>query len=411
MMSKTLLFCLFALTLLSFSASANDFEQYLSNQNQAYLKTDDLFEKEKASQDREFAKYRKKILNAYSRYKQQIAQYWGKNNTVISDQRRWAEYHDHMKQRQVVDFENGKVKVEVLLDKNEANNAELVQKKLKNAIVLTVTKAADQRSIFEIANAPVTEEPVSSHNSPVLEGQVKLKNGQLVNTTNARAFAEEVTQNSLSLKSQKGNDGVDRVVATSRFNLVPNHIRLRAERFKVPVKKYAKKYVVSQNLIYAVIETESFFNPTARSNVPAFGLMQLVPYYGAREAYRFVHQEDHIPTDHYLYNPENNIQLGSAYLHVLYFTQMNEIKNEKARLWCSIAAYNTGPTNVYSAVIGKFNRSQFRKYAHWKARAVKELNKMDAEQVYELLRNKLPFQETRRYIKKVRSRMGKYSSM
>ena len=410
-MSRIISFCFITLILLSISANANEFEQYLSNQNQAYLKTDDLFETEKAKQSREFEKYRKKILTAYRLYKLKIAKYWGKNNTVISDRRQWAEYDDDMKQRQVVDFKTGKVKVEILLDKHETGNTALIQKKLKKAIVLTVTKAADQRSILEIAKSPAAKKVVQSKNSPVLEGQVKLQNGELVNSVNAQAFADEVTKKSLSIKSQQGDDGVERVIATSRFNLVPNHIRLRAERFKSSVKKYAKKYTVSQNLVYAVIETESFFNPTARSNVPAFGLMQLVPYYGAREAYHFVHKTDHIPSDHYLYDPDNNIQLGSAYLHILYFTQMNEIKDNKARLWCSIAAYNTGPTNVYSAVIGKYKRSHFRKYAYWKAKAVKELNKMDADQVYQLLRQKLPFKETRSYIKKVRSRMGKYSSM
>jgi membrane-bound lytic murein transglycosylase C len=160
-----------------------------------------------------------------------------------------------------------------------------------------------------------------------------------------------------------------------------------------------------------VIETESFFNPAARSSAPAFGLMQLVPHYGAREAYRFVHKQDKIPTDAYLYNAKNNIELGSAYLHLLYFQHMNEIKNKESRLLCSIASYNTGPTNLYSAIIGKFSRSQFRKYEHWKDRALSEINKMSSDQLYQVLRQKLPFLETRSYIKKVRSRMDKYSSM
>lgn len=409
-MSKYSFFCIVLVLGFNFSVTASEFEQYLSEQNKSYLSDDISFEKEKDKEKREFEQYRKQILDAYKQYKKQIAKYWGENNTVISTNRTWAEYYDNMTQRHVVDFENGVVKVEVLLDISESKNKSLILGKLDDAVVQTLTTSIDNRSILEIAKHPsVNNQQLTS--DAVLANQVKSENGELVTSDNAANFASETTQKSLMVKNIKGEDGVTRTVASTQFLLVPDHIRERASRFTPSVKKYAEEYEVSQNLIYAVIETESFFNPAARSSAPAFGLMQLVPHYGAREAYRFVHKQDKVPTDTYLYNAKNNIELGSAYLHVLYFQHMKEIKNKESRLLCSIASYNTGPTNLYSAIIGKFNRSQFRKYDHWKDKALSEINKMSSAQLYQILRQKLPFQETRSYIKKVRSRMDKYSSM
>lgn len=394
-----------------FSLSANEFEKYLSQQNDSFLNDDIAFEKQKDKEKHEFELYRQQVLKAYSQYKKQIGAYWGKENEIVSNNRIWAEYYENMTQRHVVDFERGQVEVDVIIEESERNNKSLIQDKLNKAVVQTLTTSADNRSILEIAKHPSVDIKQKNTNDAILNNQVKSQSGEVVTATNAEAFARETTEKSLTIKSHQGTDGVSRLVASTQFTLVPNHIRQRAERFKLSVNKYAKEYDVSQNLIYAVIETESFFNPAARSSAPAFGLMQLVPHYGAREAYRFVHKKDTIPTDTYLYNANNNIELGTAYLHVLYFEHMKEIKNNESRLLSSIASYNTGPTNLYSAVIGKYKRSQFRKYAHWKNKAVNEINKMSSDQLFQHLRQHLPYQETRSYIKKVRSRMDKYTSM
>jgi membrane-bound lytic murein transglycosylase C len=62
-----------------------------------------------------------------------------------------------------------------------------------------------------------------------------------------------------------------------------------------------------------------------------------------------------------------------------------------------IAAYNTGSGNVAKAFGEKSVSS-----------AVKKINSMSSEQVYQHLIKNLPYKETRNYLKKVNDRMKTY---
>ena len=91
------------------------------------------------------------------------------------------------------------------------------------------------------------------------------------------------------------------------------------------VEKYSKEYGVDENLVFAVIKTESNFDPSAESEVGARGLMQLM--------------EDARELDYdFMYVPEYNIQYGTYLLMLLY----NEYGDEETAL----AAYHSGRGNV-----------------------------------------------------------------
>ena len=143
----------------------------------------------------------------------------------------------------------------------------------------------------------------------------------------------------------------------------------------------------------AVVHTESYFDPMARSHIPAYGLMQLVPKYGAREAFKFLYGQDRLLPANYLYVPENNIELGTSYLHLLMYkhfvTETNPLKN----LYFSICGYNWGPTAIHRKIIGRYPTRQ-----------------MSPDQLYQVLRQRTP-EETRNYLHRVSKRMVMYKPL
>ena len=264
----------------------------------------------------------------------------------------------------------------------------------------------DKRPMQKIAEQPVSQ----PDDRPVLQGQIGLADGAAANQDDYKQLARDAAANATK-KTVKGDDGKTRVVFQAQLRLVPDHIRIRASKYQSLVNQYASKYQVSSAVVFAVMETESMFNPTARSGAPAFGLMQLVPTSGARDAYRYVYKKDKVVSDTYLYVPENNVRLGAAYLRRLNSGYLGGITNDQSRMLATIAAYNTGAGNVFRTFMGKYRKSQHGSYSAYKKLALRQINQRSTEQLYQYLRANLPYAETRHYIKKVTERMEKYSSI
>ncbi|MBE6661622.1 MAG: lytic transglycosylase domain-containing protein [Ruminococcaceae bacterium] len=110
---------------------------------------------------------------------------------------------------------------------------------------------------------------------------------------------------------------------------------LYPREYQTYVERYAKQYEVPENLIYAVIRTESDFDPEAVSSVGAVGLMQMMP-----STFRWLSDDmlgEHLE-DGMLYDPETNIRYGVYYLRRLY---------DRYGDWpTACAAYNAGNGRV-----------------------------------------------------------------
>ena len=131
---------------------------------------------------------------------------------------------------------------------------------------------------------------------------------------------------------------------------------------------YAKQYDVPVNLVYALIRTESGFDPEAVSSVGAVGLMQMMP-----STFRWLADDILCEelADEALFDPEVNIRYGVYYLRRMYDRYGN---------WqTAIASYNAGSGRVDD----------------W----LRDSNLTDA--AGELDPDKIPFEETRNYVKKV----------
>ncbi|MGN1114885.1 MAG: lytic transglycosylase domain-containing protein [Oscillospiraceae bacterium] len=98
--------------------------------------------------------------------------------------------------------------------------------------------------------------------------------------------------------------------------------KVSPSRFTYPVKyeelvlKNAEEFDIDPAFVYAIIHTESHFDPEATSEVGARGLMQLMPEAYNWVKYRLDDNESKSFDD--MYTPEHNIRYGTYMLKYLY---------------------------------------------------------------------------------------------
>ncbi len=107
-------------------------------------------------------------------------------------------------------------------------------------------------------------------------------------------------------------------------------------QYSSEVEAASKEFGVDENLIYAVIRTESGFREDAESHAGAVGLMQLMP-----DTFTWLQGNldgEVIYSESDLKNPAINIRYGTYYLAYLTALYGNEST--------AVAAYNAGAANV-----------------------------------------------------------------
>jgi membrane-bound lytic murein transglycosylase C len=304
---------------------------------------------------------------------------WGKQETKLPSRTSYIKYTQNYQSRAIVDFDTGAITVETLDAKDPKGS-------LKNAIVTTLLTPDDPRAVDLFSDKAVT---LSSDKPPYLLGLVQDQTGKSVSTpAQAERYADYLLEKQSGSRKVEVKEGA-RDALFVRFAMVANFQHKQAEKYRDVVSRYAAQYKVSPSLVFAVIRTESNFNPFAVSPAPAYGMMQLVPSSGGRDAYRAVKGRDEMPSKEYLFDAGNNIELGTAYLGILLYKQLDMVANPVSREYCSIAAYNTGAGNV------------FRTFAKDRVAAVNAINSLEPPGVYDKLRTSLPYDETRQYMVKV----------
>ena len=317
-----------------------------------------------------------------------VKEKWGPKEVKLPEKKKYVKYTQNYRSRAIVDFDRGQITVETVDETNPRDS-------LSRAVVTTLLTPQDPRSVDVFSDKEI---PLNNHEEPYLLGLVLDEQGKPVRTqAEAEAFAGYLLDKKIGTRVIE-QDGAKKQATFVTINMVVNLPQKQAEKYRTVVLRYAEQYKMSPSLVLAIIRTESNFNPYAVSSVPAYGLMQLVPTSGGREAYRRAKGEDVAPTRDYLFDPQNNVELGTAYLNVLMFNQLEEVSNEISREYCVIAAYNTGPGNV------------LRTFSKSRTTAVQQINGLQPSALYEKLRSNLPYQETRNYLEKVTTYRKSYVS-
>jgi hypothetical protein len=117
------------------------------------------------------------------------------------------------------------------------------------------------------------------------------------------------------------------VSSASGFKTTKPVVSTRAAAYEDLIAEHASQHDVNPNLVRAVIQAESAFNPRARSVKGALGLMQLMPATAAEFNVLNV------------FDPAENIRAGVAYLTSL----LTRYNNDES---LALAAYNAGPNAV-----------------------------------------------------------------
>ena len=369
------------------------------------------------------------IEAAFQRLKTEAEAVWGQDDAALPTQSVWVDYSDDMQSRRQFDFEEGVLKIEQIVD-DTATQADLMDSLVASVAEAESDTEADLSGKDAVLNYAketlaaqdiVLSEAPAASNTPVLEGIMTLENAEVaasIETQLGSALQAPVAANVGSVANALGqvadaespgsgikvssailSSGAKKVTVTIPFAV--DYLSESAQRYQNQVIEEANRRGLPPSLVYAIMETESHFNPRARSHIPAFGLMQLVPSSGGLDAYHYVYGEKLVLGPEYYFNPDQNVELGTAYLDLLLTRYLRAVENEESRTLCAIAAYNTGAGNVARSFSGGTSVRG----------AAPLINALEPEAVYEHLIANLPYEETRNYLKKVTKARERYRAL
>ena len=381
------MFKILGLSLLLFSSlQALSFQEYKQQTQKDFTQEKVNFKNYKAEQKRAFESYIK-----------ELQKYW--KRPILTSKKVLVAYSQDKKSRTFIDFAHNEIKIQTLA-KNEAEAEQKMKLVLAKAVTFDTkdfyeNDALEQKFVQiekkkSFVTADVEAVPVLA---PVLFQKEPTKK-TLFHYVNKTVEKAAITKKD---SSKLANEKIYSLTIK-----LPNDTTVKRSRiYYETVKREAKRQKLPLSLIFAIMHSESSFNPMARSYVPAYGLMQIVPQTAGIDAYYYLYKRKRLVGSSYLYNANNNIKMGSAYLHILYYNYLKEIKDPQSRLYCTIAAYNTGAGNVARAFVGTNNRQ----------RAAHVINKLTPDEVYTRLLRDLRYNEPKKYLIKVRKRMKLYGGI
>ncbi|MBY6224652.1 transglycosylase SLT domain-containing protein [Ferrimonas balearica] len=428
------------------------------------------FQAYKQQQQSAFEQYRSAYLNAFDAYRKAVLAHW--DDAPLSDRHKLVQYSDDKRQRTEVDYQSGTITIAVVHQPDQLPDPAQIQASLAQLVQEDVASAQAADPIMaELDSAPgatmATPLPLVPELNQQLDGPEQDSHARLaqmvanaeVNTRPRDYSAERLVALQAELKAQeqaalrelerqqelialaraetpeqaepepvpasqsaavvsqslerqqalttayqaRAEDPTSKQITTYRIQLPSQSQQKRARPFLPQAQEQSAQFEVALELVLAIMQAESSFNPMARSHIPAFGLMQIVPGSAGRDVREKFENSSQPPSAEELYQPDFNIRFGSAYLNILDQRYLRGVSDPQSRLYCVIAAYNTGAGNVAKA----FNADGSRRLKS----ALPRINAMAPEAVYQHLLEHLPYEETRKYLKKVRSYQEGYAAL
>ena len=369
----------------------------------------------------------KKLREKREKFKKAVEKKW--DTYEESTSKSYVSYSKDLSSRTIVDFEKGEVTIELIVDeedpKNDSydSNSDLdlrlfttklklsskflsINPRLLNVLMMLVFQEDEDSNNDDSVNSSFTKrlskllKEKGDDGEPILKDQLVDASGKAVETVgNTLGVAKDlISDKTKKVRMHFAKDGKKRTIISIKIPLSDNHMEKRRERYKELIEIEARRFNIPTEIALAIAETESAFNPKAKSHVPAYGLMQLVPKTGARDAYQWIYKKDKFISGRYLYKPRNNVELGCAYLSMIRHHYFSAIRDDELAYICAIPAYNTGVGNVSKALINKTNIRE----------ASKKANKMNKDELYDKLYSDLSSKEAKNYLKKVWTRKENY---
>lgn len=295
MMSFLPFFFIFHIVFVGAYANPTKTDQYLLEQQQ---KWNDY----KSSQTNSWKQHATKSDRTWEDHKSKIKNIW--SELKIPTVKIFVEYSADYNTRLQVDFEKGLVTIDRISDK-----------KIDNKVVTSFMNSVLNQNDFLFKDQIAKQDELSQ-------------------------FTESKIQ---------GKDGKIRNIYTRNLKLVPDHVKRRASKYIAIVNSISINHRLPRELILAIMWQESSFNPFARSHIPAFGLMQIVPRFAGNEVRNHLGETVTVDGD-FLYNPENNIRYGINYLSLLSNKYFSQIDSFDLRVPFIIAGYNWGPSRLLKKI-------------------------------------------------------------
>ncbi|MDX2322087.1 MAG: murein transglycosylase domain-containing protein [Moritella sp.] len=305
-------------------------------------------------------------------YRNQVTNLWGNSSNAFSSNYRYIKYTNDYRSRAIIDFKQGHVRVETLAQENSLQY-------LKQAIEYTLL--APQQPMYTDF---YTSYAAEIKGLPFLYQQVKDSDGKVIKWHwRATRYANYLIQHKRKQVTINGNS-----VNSVTFALTSNHTKVRMQRYQAKINQAAQRYDIDPNIVTAMIQVDSLFNPYALTSSNRIGLMQISDSIG-QDVFHQQKKYPFKPQPNWLFDNSNNLDIGVSYLNLLDKQYLKDINNPKSRYYAMLASYIAGPKNMLQT----FSKN--------KKEALKIINGLSSYEVYQSFTNAQSRGDIKNYVSEV----------